>query len=189
VRNAEAFGSRAARFAGGRAWRRGDFASFPTAPNWLRLYRGRAAPTGLRFGFWLRCREAICYGTGYLAGGPVGTAASHAARSVWLKAIGHFAPEILAACRKAVDAAHDDGDFVRLDAAAFRRIPADSIDYAGDGKLPAAKELGHSSRVIPLDVVLSDVGAWDALWQAIDRDADDNAVKSDVWLRIPTAIW
>jgi len=102
--------------------------------------------------------------------------------SVWLKAIGHFAPEILAACRKAVDAAHDDGDFVRLDAAAFAASPADSIDYAVMEKLPAAKELDIPSRVIPLDVGWSDVGAWDALWQAIDRDADDNAVKGDVWL-------
>ena len=102
--------------------------------------------------------------------------------SVWLKAIGHFAPEILGACRKAVEAAHDDGDFVRLDAAAFAASPADSIDYAVMEKLPAATELGISSRVVPLDVGWSDVGAWDALWQAIDRDADGNAVKGDVWL-------
>jgi mannose-1-phosphate guanylyltransferase/mannose-6-phosphate isomerase len=102
--------------------------------------------------------------------------------SVWLKAIGHFAPEILAACRKAVDAAKDDGDFVRLDAAAFAASPADSIDYAVMEKLPAAAQLGVPARVVPLDVGWSDVGAWDALWQAIDRDADDNAVKGDVWL-------
>jgi mannose-1-phosphate guanylyltransferase/mannose-6-phosphate isomerase len=36
--------------------------------------------------------------------------------------------------------------------------------------------------VVPLDVGWSDVGAWDALWQAIDRDADGNAVKGDVWM-------
>jgi mannose-1-phosphate guanylyltransferase/mannose-6-phosphate isomerase len=102
--------------------------------------------------------------------------------SVWLKAIGHFAPGILAACRQAVDAAHDDGDFVRLDAVAFAASPADSIDYAVMEKLPAATELGIASRVVPLDVGWSDVGAWDALWLAIDRDGDDNAVKGDVWL-------
>ena len=102
--------------------------------------------------------------------------------SVWLKAIGHFAPEILAACRKAVDSARDDGDFVRLDAEAFAASPADSIDYAVMEKLPAATGLGIPARVISLDVGWSDVGAWDALWQAIDRDADDNAVKGDVWL-------
>ena len=102
--------------------------------------------------------------------------------SVWLKAIGHFAPEILAACRKAVEGAHDDGDFVRLDAAAFAASPADSIDYAVMEKLPAARELGIPGRVVALDAGWSDVGAWDALWQAIDRDVDGNAVKGDVWL-------
>ena len=83
--------------------------------------------------------------------------------SVWLQAIGHFAPEILAACRRAVEAAQDDGDFVRLDAAAFALSPADSIDYAVMEKLPAAMDLGIPGRVVPLDVGWSDVGAWDAL--------------------------
>jgi mannose-1-phosphate guanylyltransferase/mannose-6-phosphate isomerase len=102
--------------------------------------------------------------------------------SVWLKAIGHFAPKILAACTQAVAGAKDDGDFVRLDADAFAASPADSIDYAVMEKLPAAAGLDIPARVVPLDVGWSDVGAWDALWQAIGRDADDNAVKGDVWL-------
>ncbi len=102
--------------------------------------------------------------------------------SVWLKAIGHFAPAILAACRKAVAGATDDGDFVPLDAAAFAESPADSIDYAVMEKLPGATDLAIPCRVVPLDVGWSDVGAWDALWQAIDRDADGNAVTGDVWM-------
>jgi mannose-1-phosphate guanylyltransferase/mannose-6-phosphate isomerase len=102
--------------------------------------------------------------------------------SVWIKAIGRLAPEILAACTAAVSAARDDGDFVRLDADAFAGSPADSIDYAVMEKLPGHTELNIPCRVVPLDAGWSDVGAWDALWQAIDRDADDNAVKGDVWL-------
>ena len=102
--------------------------------------------------------------------------------STWLKAIDHFAPAILAACRQAVAGAQADGDFVRLDATAFAASPADSIDYAVMEKLPAASALAIPARVVPLDVGWSDVGAWDALWQAIARDADDNAVKGDVWL-------
>ncbi|MCF8176867.1 MAG: mannose-1-phosphate guanylyltransferase/mannose-6-phosphate isomerase, partial [Sulfuritalea sp.] len=102
--------------------------------------------------------------------------------SVWINAMGHFAPEILAACRKAVDAAKDDGDFVRLDVAAFTASPSDSIDYAVMERLPESTEFGIPCRVVPLDVGWSDVGAWDALWQAIARDTDDNAVKGDVWL-------
>ena len=102
--------------------------------------------------------------------------------SVWLKAIGHFAPQVLAACTRAADAAQHDGDFIRLDATAFAASPADSIDYAVMEKLPAAPDLGIQARVVPLDVGWSDVGAWDALWHAIVRDADDNAAKGDVWL-------
>jgi mannose-1-phosphate guanylyltransferase/mannose-6-phosphate isomerase len=102
--------------------------------------------------------------------------------SVWLKAIERFAPDILAACRSAVAAVNADGDFARLDADAFAKSPADSIDYAVMEKLPADKELRIPCRVVPLDVGWSDVGAWDALWQAIDRDGDGNALKGDVWL-------
>jgi mannose-1-phosphate guanylyltransferase/mannose-6-phosphate isomerase len=34
---------------------------------------------------------------------------------------------------------------------------------------------------VPLAAGWSDVGAWDALWQAIAHDGDDNAVTGDVW--------
>ncbi len=101
--------------------------------------------------------------------------------STWLKAIGHFSPGMLAACRDAVGHARDDGDFVRLDAEAFIAGPADSIDYAVMEKLPANPQLGIDAKVVPLDVGWSDVGAWDALWQAIGHDGDDNAVTGDVW--------
>ena len=106
--------------------------------------------------------------------------------SVWLRAIGHFAPGILAACRDAVDRARDDGDFVRLDAAAFAASPADSIDYAVMERLPVSPQLGIAAKVVPLVAGWSDVGAWDALWQAIGHDADDNAVAGDVWFEDST---
>ncbi len=106
--------------------------------------------------------------------------------SVWLKAVGHFAPGILAACRDAVDRARDDGDFVRLDAAAFAASPADSIDYAVMEKLPAYPQLGIPAKVVPLAAGWSDVGAWDALWQALGHDVDANAVAGDVWFEDST---
>ena len=106
--------------------------------------------------------------------------------SVWLKAISHFAPAMLAACQNAVSRAKDDGDFVRLDAEAFAASPADSIDYAVMEKLPATPQLGISAKVVPLDVGWSDVGAWDALWQAISHDGEGNAVTGDVWFEDST---
>jgi mannose-1-phosphate guanylyltransferase/mannose-6-phosphate isomerase len=106
--------------------------------------------------------------------------------SVWLKAIGHFAPAILAACQDAVSRARDDGDFVRLDDPAFAACPADSIDYAVMEKLPVSPQLGIAAKVVPLGAGWSDVGAWDALWQAIGHDVDENAVTGDVWFEDST---
>jgi len=98
--------------------------------------------------------------------------------SVWLESIGHFDANILANCRAAVEGARVDGDFVRLEAMAFGTSPADSIDYAVMEKLPGSN-LGIDCKVVPLDAGWSDVGSWDALWEAIDRDGDGNAVRGD----------
>jgi len=102
--------------------------------------------------------------------------------STWLKAIGQLAPAMLAACREAVEVAKSDGDFVRLDREAFQASPADSIDYAVMEKLPATPGLGISAKVVPLSAGWSDVGAWDALWQALERDGNGNALQGDVWM-------
>jgi len=99
--------------------------------------------------------------------------------SSWLKAIDFFAPQIAAACRQAVDAAVQDADFIRIDADAFLRSPADSIDYAVMEKLVAAPEAGVAPRVVPMSVGWSDVGAWDALWTLADKDENGNAVQGD----------
>jgi mannose-1-phosphate guanylyltransferase/mannose-6-phosphate isomerase len=37
--------------------------------------------------------------------------------------------------------------------------------------------------VVPLDAGWSDVGAWDALWQVADKDADGNVARGDVLLQ------
>lgn len=99
--------------------------------------------------------------------------------SVWLHAIEALAPEILAACRDAVGGARTDGDFVRLEAKAFASSPADSIDYSVMEKLPVSG-LGVPCKVVPLVADWSDVGAWDALWEAMGHDAAGNALRGDV---------
>ena len=95
--------------------------------------------------------------------------------SVWLKQLEALRPEMVQACRAAFDARTPDRDFLRIAKNAFAACPADSIDYAVMEKLPAG--LGV---VIPLDAGWSDVGAWDALWQLGDRDADNNVLQGDV---------
>ena len=50
--------------------------------------------------------------------------------SVWLAAIARCRPDILEACSSAWEGGSVDGDFLRVDAAAFAACPKDSIDYA-----------------------------------------------------------
>ncbi|MDF4002843.1 mannose-1-phosphate guanylyltransferase/mannose-6-phosphate isomerase [Luteibacter sp. PPL552] len=93
--------------------------------------------------------------------------------SVYLDVLGQFQPAMLEACRGALNKARRDDDFVRLDAEAFALSPSDSIDYA-------VMEKTDSASVVPLDAGWSDVGSWSALWEANERDADDNAHHGDV---------
>ncbi len=99
--------------------------------------------------------------------------------SRWLAAIERFNPEMAAACRRAMDAATDDADFVRADKTAFLTSPSDSIDYAVMEKLPSAPELGRGV-VVPMAAGWSDVGAWDALWQVCEKDSAGNVGRGDV---------
>jgi len=93
--------------------------------------------------------------------------------SRYLKELEALQPEILAACRQALDKAARDNDFIRLDAEAFAASPNDSIDYA-------VMEKTADAAVVPLDAEWNDVGSWSALWEVSDKDADGNACHGDV---------
>jgi mannose-1-phosphate guanylyltransferase/mannose-6-phosphate isomerase len=56
---------------------------------------------------------------------------------------------------------------------AFANCPADSIDYA---------VMEHTTRgaVVPVSMGWSDLGAWNALWEISDKDADGNVIRGDV---------
>lgn len=91
----------------------------------------------------------------------------------YLEELERQAPEILAACRAAMDKAAGDLSFVRPDAAAFRASPSDSIDYA-------VMEKTNSAVVVPVSMGWSDVGSWAALWDISPRDEDGNSRWGDV---------
>jgi mannose-1-phosphate guanylyltransferase/mannose-6-phosphate isomerase len=91
----------------------------------------------------------------------------------YLKELESLAPEMVDACRAALEGASSDLDFVRLDAAAFSSCPGDSIDYA-------VMEKTTHGAVVALDCGWSDVGAWSALWDVAERDANGNALHGDV---------
>ncbi len=84
-----------------------------------------------------------------------------------------LAPAMVEACREALEAAVGDLDFLRLDAEAFARAPAVSIDVA-------VMEKTDRAAVVPVDIGWTDVGSWDALWQVAETDDDGNACEGDV---------
>ena len=86
------------------------------------------------------------------------------------------APEILSAGRQSVSAGRQDLDFFRLDKQAFAACPSDSIDYA-------VMEKTKSGVMIALDCGWSDLGSWEALWQAGAKNGNQNVVHGDVCLQ------
>jgi mannose-1-phosphate guanylyltransferase/mannose-6-phosphate isomerase len=102
--------------------------------------------------------------------------------STWLRAMDALQPAMLDACRRAMEDAVRDGNFLRPDRKAFSACPADSIDYAVMEKLHANPQLGEAV-VVPLRARWSDVGTWEALLDAADKDPQGNVVRGDALLQ------
>jgi mannose-1-phosphate guanylyltransferase/mannose-6-phosphate isomerase len=92
--------------------------------------------------------------------------------AAFLRELSVHAPEILAACERAVAQATVDEDFTRL-GAAFLDSPSNSIDYA-------VMEKTDRAAVVPLSAGWSDVGSWPALQDVMEKDADGNVAVGDV---------
>jgi mannose-1-phosphate guanylyltransferase/mannose-1-phosphate guanylyltransferase/mannose-6-phosphate isomerase len=82
------------------------------------------------------------------------------------------APQVLAAARQALALAKTDMDFLRLDPEAFAQSPSISIDYA-------VMEKTARAAVAPASFAWSDVGAWSALWDLAEPDAEGNVQIGD----------
>lgn len=93
--------------------------------------------------------------------------------SRYLEELGQYAPSMLAAAEKAFERANTDLDFIRLESEAFATAPSDSIDYA-------VMEKTTRAAVVPVSCNWSDIGSWDALWLAAEKDADGNHLDGDV---------
>jgi len=97
--------------------------------------------------------------------------------SVWLQAIESFRPDIAATTRAAWAQRNSDAAFVRPGAAEFAAIPSGSVDYTVMERCPGSE---YPIRMVPLDAGWSDLGAWDAVWSVLPKDAQGNAYVGDV---------
>jgi mannose-1-phosphate guanylyltransferase/mannose-6-phosphate isomerase len=94
-----------------------------------------------------------------------------ASAATLLSAYEAYAPETLARSRAALDAAKSDLGFTRLDTEAWDALEDVSIDYA-------IMENARNLSVMPYGGAWSDLGGWEAVWQASSPDADGTAASS-----------
>lgn len=87
----------------------------------------------------------------------------------YLAALEQYSPEILHACRSAMDNKRTAHGLCHPDPEAFASAPSDSIDYA-------IMERAEAVAVTPVNPGWSDVGSWDALFEICDKDDRSNVV-------------
>ncbi len=101
--------------------------------------------------------------------------------SVWLNALQMYRPDIHQATVEAWSVrssdAHCSAPFVRPGKAEFIAIPAESVDYAVMARYPGST---IPIYMVPLNAGWSDLGTWDAVWNALPRDEHGNANVGDV---------
>ncbi|WP_246498177.1 mannose-1-phosphate guanylyltransferase/mannose-6-phosphate isomerase [Ideonella paludis] len=99
--------------------------------------------------------------------------------SVWLAALEAFRPDILKATRASWEARKENERFIRPSRAEFEHVPSESVDYAVLERCPGS---AFDIRMVPLNAAWNDLGAWDAVWMASERDARGNAAHGDVMM-------
>lgn len=93
----------------------------------------------------------------------------------YLEELRSYAPDIHESCKAAYDKLQNGEDFCHIPEAEFAACRSDSIDYAVMEKTDAA-------AIVPLDAGWSDLGSWESLWDARDKDSEGNVVGGDVLL-------
>ena len=97
--------------------------------------------------------------------------------SIWLEAIKRSRPDILDATTLSFDLKTVDGYFIRPSPEDFKKIPAESIDYA---VMESAIEKGFSVKVIKLQAGWDDLGGWDRVFSVNEKDKSHNVIRGDI---------
>ena len=88
---------------------------------------------------------------------------------VFLEELEKYSPEIYATAKTAFEQANRDG-MIRIKEDDMLNIPDDSIDYA-------VMEKSSIVKVVPADINWSDVGSFDALYEELPKDAQNNTLN------------
>lgn len=92
-----------------------------------------------------------------------------------------FEPTVANAAKAVAAALELEAGVGRLDREAFAQAKKISLDYA-------VMERTQKAAVVPAAFAWSDLGAWDAIWEASIRDHDGNAQDGDVDLHRATGV-
>lgn len=90
-----------------------------------------------------------------------------------IEEMARHAPAVLKAVSASLASATSDGAFLRLASESFSGAPSIALDVA-------VMEKTDKAGVVPCELKWSDVGSWNALWQASAKDKDGNASVGDV---------
>jgi mannose-1-phosphate guanylyltransferase / mannose-6-phosphate isomerase len=93
----------------------------------------------------------------------------------FLTELARFQPDVATACEAAARDVREDHGCMRIDATAFGHCRSISIDYA-------VLEHTADAAVVPAEFRWSDIGSWNALWDAAAKDAAGNVARGDVML-------
>ena len=96
--------------------------------------------------------------------------------SVWVKALNTFRKDILTSIENAFNQSTVDQNFIRPNYKLFVETPSESVDYAVIQKCPDSE---FEIKVIPLNAGWNDLGSWDAIWQAAEKDQNGNLIQGD----------
>jgi len=108
--------------------------------------------------------------------------------SVWLAVLEQLQPNMYAACVASHEQADLSGGYLRPNAAQFGQSPSNSIDYAVMEHL-GAPDSPFKGVVVPLEAGWSDLGSWDAVWDASDKDESGNVASGRVVFEGATATY
>ena len=95
------------------------------------------------------------------------------AAAVYIEELETFRPAMAEACRRALESASQEAEIVRPGGEDFSTCTPESIDTA-------VMENTKKGAVVPVDMGWIDVGAWSALWDLAEKDANGNVLIGDV---------
>ncbi|EKH9298939.1 mannose-1-phosphate guanylyltransferase/mannose-6-phosphate isomerase [Escherichia coli] len=93
----------------------------------------------------------------------------------YLEELEKFRPDILDACKAAIQGCKESDEFIKVDRDLFIACPDESVDYA-------VMEKTTDAVVVGLDADWSDVGSWSALWEVSPKDDKGNVLTGDTFL-------